>query len=146
VPLTAIGALWSCGQPEPEGRRRHPGGIRPQITGQMVAFVEDDKFEVVAEVFHLDPRAIIGGHTDGAQPVSGVADKAHLDATIVFDAAGQLVRQRPGRRHKERVRSNFAHQTKSHLGLPAARGHYHHAAPGSFPGRHRLDLVEAQSF
>src|SRR5205085_1481943 len=76
--VAAVGAFGRGGESEAEGRYAQLGGVTVDARGQVVALVEDDEAELVAEPLHEAEGGGVGRDGERARLEVAAADESDL--------------------------------------------------------------------
>ena len=110
----------------------------------MVALVENQQAELVAEPLRMDAGAVVGGDRHRPDAKDVVADDPRIVAQPLQDPAVPLVHQVAHGRDDQRARGRRGHDRQRHFGLARAGGHDHASPSGRLPRVDRGLLLRPQ--
>jgi len=84
---------WCGGQSQTHGRNAHVQGFVALTRAEVVGLVDDQKLKTVAELAHVAPAALKGGHGNGLDLMLAVAQSAGREPSAFMDGARPLIEE-----------------------------------------------------
>ena len=139
IGVAAVGALGRGGQPQAEGGHRRARRQRVGRPGQVMALVEHQQAEAVAQVLHVQVGRVVRRDGQRLDRVFAAADEADRHAEAGPKHVVPLADQVQRRRQHQRAAAAIVDGQAGDVGLAGAGGQHDDAPPlGRPPGGQRL--------
>ena len=140
--LAVVLAFGRGCEAEPVGRDAHRSRHAVDLSRQMVALVEHDQAELVADEFHLQYGGIVGADGEGKDLLGPAAEHADLLVKKLLEHFGPLYHEVDGGSDDEGRAVDRGDAADREIGFARASGHDDRAAGlCRFPAFHGLFLV-----